>query len=280
MLACVLACAPPASAQITVDAYLDLASVDAVGASITGPLLDRGTHGVTRGWNGSPGGEALALGQVTRLQAVTVRGDTTYPPSHASRSIAYHHTSSFTVAELGLPSGQSALTLAGYVRLGPSDVGSASQLYDLWSIKNFPGNYCIFQLRNGGQGASGTGYYVSIETDAGGVTTHSAPVVVTPQAIYWVSLHANYVTGRCQMDVYGPATSSAVPFLASVTASQSTGSSLAIVQIGQNESGIDPGTSYFQDLVLDWSTPTTFPLGPGSIGSAQGPTAPSGLRIH
>jgi hypothetical protein len=278
MLAFVLACAPPASAQITVDAYLDLVSPDPVGSPITGALLDLGTHG-PMGWSGSPGGETLAASQIPLLQPITVRGDATYPPSHASRAIAYHHTSSFTFAEYQLPSGLSALTLAGYVRFGPSDVGSASQLYDLWSIKNLPGHYCILQLRNGGAGASGTGYYVSIETDASG-TVHSPPVVVTPQAIYWVSLHASYVTGRCQMDVYGPATPSAAPFLASVTASQSTGGNVAIVQIGQNESGIDPGTSYFQDLVLDWSTPATFPLGPGSIGSIQAPSAPLGLRVR
>jgi hypothetical protein len=250
MLACVLACAPPTSAQITVDAYLDLVSPDSDGSSITGALLDRGTHG-PKVWSGTPGGEALAVSQVPRLQPITVRGDATYPLSNGSRAIAYHHTSSFTVAEYPLPSGLSELTLAGYVRLGPSDVGSASQLYDLWSIKNFPGG-----------------------------TVHSAPVVVTPQAIYWASLHASYVTGRCQMDVYGPATASSAPFLASVTASQSTGGNLAIVQIGQNESGINPGTSYFQDLVLAWSTPTTFPLGPGSTGSIQAPAAPLGLSVR
>jgi hypothetical protein len=278
MLACVLACAPPASAQITVDAYLDLVSPDSDGSSITGALLDRGMHG-PKVWSGSPGGEAVAASQIPRLQPITVRGDATYPLSQPSRAIAYHHTSSFTVAEYPLPSGLSELTLAGYVRLGPSDVGSASQLYDLWSIKNAPGHYCIFQLRNGGSGASGNGYNVSIETDASG-TVHSPPVVVTPQAIYWVSLHASYATGRCQMDVYGPATSSAAPFLASVTASQSTGGNLAIVQIGQNESGINPGTSYFQDLVLAWSSPTTFPLGPGSTGSIQAPAMPSGLSVR
>jgi len=246
--------------NLRADIYVDLLG-SSQGQTLTASILATGTIGTSSGWDVSPSplrAMSVAPHHQSLLTGVTVNG-TTYPTTHASQSMAFDHSYDYSYALLNVPSGHAMCTVAGWIVFGPPNVGTASSVFDLVSIKNLSGHFLILQLNNGNSNSAGV-YAVHAHSDGNGSLV-SADIVITPGSTYWFSLHADYLGGTGTLSVFdtlGRQVGS------TQTIKQQTGGGCGWVQIGNNEVGKAAGySSYFENILVDYTT-AVFPLGPGA----------------
>jgi len=236
-----------------------------VGNTLTAAALGNGTRGNANldGWGVAPdpptgftiGAHAdnRALGGVVVVDAVE------YGPSNASQSLAFDHTQNFTVVLTSLTAGKRRVTMAGWITFGPPQVAPGSAvLFDYLIVHGAAtGQYVCLQLLNGA--APGNTYGLNLETNPGGVTTHSAYITLVPGDTYWVTFQADFTGGTARLEVYSTAF---VQGGATASVAQTTGEDIQIIRIGNNEAGTAAATSYFENWLVDY-TNAVFPLGPG-----------------
>jgi hypothetical protein len=257
------------------DIYTDLNTADATGTTLSGAILDSGTHGTTAGWGVSPATPTgLTIGaHLKDRNDVVVVGGTTYAANSTCRSFSILHTSpnNFIYGDLEIPLGHRAATVAGFIKLGPTT--ASSDLWDWVMIKGaISAQYCVMQLRTNG----GSQYALNIETNPGGSTQHSADLTVSANTTYWFCLRGDYNTGIARLGIWE--TVGWTKF-GGLLATMTTGEDIQFIDVGQRENGTESGkTSFIEQIVIDY-TEALFPLGPSAITADPSRASTKGRKL-
>ena len=246
--------------MIIADAYENLLGSGNVGDQLTGAIANAGSQGTNaQNWGlTSPAGMTVGATSASRvtLDSIQVPGGTVFPKGTSSRSMAYNNQSNFSFIQYFPPGTNSKLALGLWITLGPNFNNFAT--YDLVSVISQNGHYALIQL------TSGIPYAVRIETDFGGVT-RSANIGTGSGSTLWCSLLTDFVGGVAQLQTFDTAGA----LTGNVSCSQLTGDTIASVKVGNNEAGTDTTTTFFENMVLNWTAPSAnFPLGPISMAKS------------
>jgi hypothetical protein len=275
---------PDASAQVPVDAYLNLGSATsspaAPGTQVTAAILNNGTLGSALSWSATMGNQSTMKvgGHVSGCNLgtnISVNG-VTYTPSTPSQSFAYNDNTNFSDWQARTPGGTKvSVGFCFQSGIAPSATGS---LVDRLVIYSNTGHFAVFQQCPGGGGSCVDNKFW-IETDGanGTTTTHSGGIVIETGVPYWVTMQADFTTGvgRAQLAVYQaqPPYSQVGATVSAPLATQNE--SISSLRIGNDEIFTGNDTSYFENLIVDF-THAQFPLGVGNA-SVSPPNAPTSL---
>lgn len=257
----------PAGSVGPIDALLDM-NTSTPGTALTTTILNSGTQGLNN--TGQWGSTSLTPFTVAPHKApcamygtVMVNG-ALVAINHTSQSIAFNHTSSTFTGDLSIPlatgpAGFTQVTVSGCMIVGPASVAAGSAvLFDFHYLRISAGGYSTMQLNNGNCGGAGT-YALNIEADPGGVTTHSACIILTPQEAILYSFQMDSAAGLASLKVQD---ASSLSVLGSVTQATRTGI-IDLYRIGNNEAGTSSGNfSYFENTYLKYTGGSIFPMGP------------------
>jgi hypothetical protein len=251
-----LAHTAPSYPAVLVDVLVPM-NTSTSGTTLTPPILVAGSLGtcITAAspddcpWLAAASGMTVGAPQAgcANLGPVTVNGGSTY----AAASLAYHNlaladTSNFTVSQWYTDYGietQTNVTVAGCIHLGPT--AGTGDTYDLVSLDGETNSFAaILQLK------AGTGAAYAFEIENGIAATVSAQIPVTSQGTYWFSLNVDMVGGLATLYIYSTSGSLVG---GPVTVVMPTSTAFDAVLIGNNESGTDSGTTYFQNVMIDWT---------------------------
>ena len=230
------------------------------GTSLTEAIMNTGTvegascnAGTNCSW-GPPANSAFTVGAnqgvLTNLGPVAVNGGTTYAAKTLSyNSVAYNTDVAgpgtiVTLAVGGAPG--TATSVSGLVGLTtpPVEPASGSDM-DMLSFYTTNGDYAVTQFN---PHCTGSAYGVRIEVKP---TAHSSCISVLPQTNYYFAMYYNFTSGLATLYVYNP---NGTLFGSTSVTSGDKGGTFLSVDFGNNESGFEPGTSYFQNLMLNWTT--------------------------
>jgi hypothetical protein len=228
------------------------------GTSLTAAIMNAGTvcaTGSTCTW-GTPPTSGFTVGanqpSLTNLGPVAVNGGQTY----AANTLNYNNVAFND--DIAGPGNNETFSFGGNAAKATtvSEVvgiltppaqqlsGSDMDMVILWASN---GDYAVTQFNP--SCSSGGVYGVRIET--GHPTLHSGCINVLPQTDYYFAMSSNFTTGLATLYVY--TTSGTLVGSTSVT-SGATGSAFSQITIGNNEGGYEPGTTYFQNMLVNWST--------------------------
>ena len=240
-----------------------------VGAALTPSVMSAGTIGSVSSWSQSAGAAGMTVGahHVSLPVSVSVNG-TTYNSSHATQSMAYDNGQHNTAIVANFPGNANAVTVSGYITLGPPSLGFAAQMIDLICIFNLQGHFAVLQFNPGNTTGNGTGYGLHLHSDGNGIII-SPDIIVTPGATYWYTMKADYTAGKATLNLYDTSGN----FVGTQNIVLQTGAPLQMIFYGNNEIGTSSGhTTYFEDTLIDY-THAAFPLVPGA-GSPPPPPPP------
>jgi hypothetical protein len=136
-------------------------------------------------------------------------------------------------------------------------------------VDDIVGNWVVMQ-----QSPSNIGYGVWMET--GSPTAHPSgfiPMVAGKR--YAFSLLANYPANNGKLAIFDPANNFAQVGSTLTSSIGATTSEVAKVYVGNLETGTSSGTTYFEDVMFDW-TNHIFPKYP-KASVAAGPAPPTSL---
>lgn len=263
-----------ASTFLFAETYIDM-NTSSPGTTLTTAILGNGTLGVyDPPWTISTSpltGMTVGTHDASfALPSSLIVGNTTYTTSHTSQAINYDHSQSSRQAVMPLAPGRFIATWAGWINIAPACGGAG--LYDYVVIEDSSSHHSVFQYSNG----TGSSCIIQTETNPGGVTTHSAGIVVTPGKYWGVLLH-DAVNGIAKIALYNTSMSqiSGSP----VSSALDTGVYVLRVRIGNNEVATTTATSVFENQIINtYLTGTTttstgvFPLIPAA--------APTQYRVN
>jgi sugar lactone lactonase YvrE len=230
------------------------------GTTLTESIMNAGTvygascdAGANCSW-GPPatGAFTVAADQegLANLGPVAVNGGTTYAANALSyNSVAYNTdiAGPGTVVTLDIGGGPgTATSVSGLVGLTtpPIEPESASNI-DMFIFYSTNGDYAVTQFN---PHCTGDTYGVWIEVKP---TARSSCISVLPQTNYYFAMYYNFTSGLATLYVYNP---NGTLFGSTSITSGDIGGTLSQVRFGNDESGFAPGTSYFQNLMLNWTT--------------------------
>lgn len=252
--------------MILCDNLIDMAVANIDGSTITTPILDAGTQGTPQGvWSivgtaptvQSSGGTAR-----DRLDEVGLRdAGLIFNRRSTHRRIAFDTLNGSSWLAITTAGGTfGGFSVGAWITLGPLDQGVGGSLFDLVRVDDLTVGWAVIQLQNG-NAPNGGGYAVNLHTNPGGVTTYTGHFVTTQNSTHWFSLWYDAINFTSQMDIYD--TNGVLEY--STTASTNAGSgSIAKLSIGNSEVGSVAGTTYFENMVIDW-TEARKPLGPWGL---------------
>jgi len=249
--------------NLNVDWYLTMTN-GAIGTVVTAAIMTNGTLPVTSGlWSKTGTGKLHVGGHTNNLHSTVTVGAVTIPVDFANHSLCLSNTSAneFTTWEMDTSIADRKMTIAGWVYLAVTNKASGQPLFDLVSMQGeATGQSVVAQLQSG---PSGT-YVLEIESNPGGVTTHSSNINVNPRTWYWLSLKGDYNTGVGQCSLYVYDTNFAL--VGSVTSTNSVGENInPAMHLGQNEGGAGGNSSdifCFEHIVGAHGAKAIQPLGP------------------
>lgn len=249
------------------DAFIDM-NGQTDGTTLTTTILNNGTRGNVSSWSltpATPTGFTVAASFQNRLNSVRVGpvAGTTYTTSNASHCLSLDTTHNFTYATF-TPVAQSGgnlrhkASVGCFISIGViGDTGN--ELYDLIRLEmGLSGELAVCQLTAGN---GGTNYYLTIETNPSGATTHTGAVVVTTGTTYWVNICLDIDVLAAKMSVYN--TSGSLLTGGAITGAAvvgSTGDYIGAIKIGNSEVGTSAGTTKFENIIIN--TSGVFPFGP------------------
>jgi hypothetical protein len=146
---------------------------------------------------------------------------------------------------MAVPGGHQQVVANGYVVLGTSVTGNM----DLITFYGTNGDWATLQAQAGGG--------VALET--GGPTKRSSIIPMTAGHRYSFSLLYDEVNGLGQLNIYDPSTGFSQ--VGHVTSAMPKGNAVANLNVGNIEAGTASTTTFFEDVMLDW-TNHTFPQFP------------------
>jgi hypothetical protein len=225
-----------------------------------GTVSSQCTVGSTCSFGGSLGGPSdftvgANQGACSNLGAVQMTGSD--GPLYAAQSLNYknlahndagNNTNAYWQFN-GTPGSAKVVMALSCITLGPPPQPTSGSDWDIMGVWDTLGDYWEAQLNNKCIGSSAN-YGLRIETKP---TAHSSNCIpLAPQGTYYIEVIANMATGYGQVSAWtaggtflGTASSAAGDF----------GGTFRYIQIGNNESGNNPGTtSYFQNLMANWTS--------------------------
>lgn len=271
--------------SITCDKYIDMNTNHPNGTTLTVAIMNAGSIGSGGTWTMSPAtptGLTINKSNKTLFDTIDVRAVVKDGPNHSSRSIQVDNTKNFIYANLDISTfATTKVSVGGWSKLGPVNIFPSGNLYDLWQIiLNLSGDLCEYQIANGSAPTS-TGYGITLETTSvSHGTINSGYVDCIPGNIFWITIFADCAAGVYKFNSYNR--DGSIFAQASMAGHQNgvggdqDGDTIGSIRIGQNEAGADGGTSWYEDMVIDWTT-ASFPLIPSEwLGSAY-ITGPDGV---
>ena len=185
----------------------------------------------------------------------------------------------------GTPGLSSIVAATACITLGPPAQldGSDWDIMGLWGLL---GSYGEAQVNAYCPNEGDYGIRIEEKTSSGAII-HSSCIAIAPQGTYWVALVDDFSTGATYMWIY--TAQGSLIGNTSVTGGLS-GDTVSYLQLGNNESGNNPGTyTYFQNLMLNWTsasistplfwanTPLQYiPVTPCRVADTRNPTGPFG----
>jgi hypothetical protein len=257
---------------------------NSIGTAIGASVMSAGTIGTGITWQvGYPTpAPATAPGMTvgashTRLPGDVIVNGTTYPAGYSTQSIAYDNaTSGFSAMQANIPTGHTAITVAGYITFPPAD--PTGNVMDLVRV-DLSGHFCILQpnnstFRNGGNPNSP--YGVHVHSDGNG-TLYSSDIQVTPGQTYWYSMKCDFGVRQGTLNMYD--INGNLLGNVSVLLSAAGASRINRVLFGNIEIGKSPGNStYFENTLIDY-TNAAFPLVASPSSDSVPPNPPVNLRV-
>jgi hypothetical protein len=216
-----------------------------------------GTSGAGE-WTGTASSAIVAAATANSLHSAFTISGVDYGPSNTSLRAKIDNNAAFTQHFVDIASiAVRNLTVAGFVTFGQTDTGASAALYDVVQIQgSVTGQSVILQLDT--KQVSGANHYdVNIETNPGGVTTHSSHINVAKDTTYWFSLRWSN-GGTASLKLFETSTWTEI---GSVTSSQTTGEDIGPVNFGHGEGGTQSTFMYLENIVFDY-TNFVQPLGP------------------
>lgn len=243
---------------LTVDYYMTMTN-GSIGSAMTVAILTNGTTPKVQGLWSSSGSGGMGLGGHTNnlLHPVLCNG-TTFPVDFANQSLRITNTSTFRYAQFETTITSRKVTASGYIYLAPTNNSTTGGgLYDLVSIKGLnTGGFAIMQLNANGSGSS---YYLNIESDPGGITTHSTHITVTPATWYWYSFKSDFTIGSNSLAIFD---TSGNQVGSTVVSTNRSGEDIYPLRFGNAENGSSSGVNCFEHTMIAVGANAVQPLGP------------------
>lgn len=274
---CVVGMMTPEADDVSADGTTSILTTQIMRASNIGPQDRLGTTSAFTLTPASPTGltkAALRTGQAPFV-LTRVRSTGLVPQNAPFKTIRVYHGNNFIYYEQDLSNlNLFQCTMAGPLLMGVPDEGVSPQLHDYWGFfGQVTGEFCVMQL-------GFTNLDMRLEVNPGGVTTHSGPIALTPDTLYWCCFRCDYIVGVAQLAAY---TYPAMVLVGSVSVTMSHGGGefLGHTRQGNGEVGIDANHSSYFWCGLDW-TDAPFPLLPNVFYPPQydiAPQVPVGMRM-
>ncbi len=231
---------------LTVDLLVPM-NTSTPGTALTSTIMQNGTVSDCSGctWASPPAGNTVGSFQpgCANIGAVTVNG-VTYPTGSLTyNSIAHADSANGTVWNFNFSNKPTNLSIGACIKLGMPGQPNGND-YDYWMVQDLAGNFALLQFTNN----CGSGNFATrIEID-GGVT--SGCINVATQGTYYFSLYINSTANTSSLYVF---TTAGVQVGKASLGGKFTGP-LTNVRIVSNENGTDSGTTYMQNLMMNWNT--------------------------
>jgi hypothetical protein len=236
------------------------------GTTLTATIANAGTVcggncavGTNVSWGGSAGnptdftvgtnsGLTSNLGPIQLTNGGTLYAAQTQNYNNLAHNDADNNTNAF-LSYSGTPGTKTSTSILFSITIGAPYIASGSD-WDVAGIWLISGQYYEAQINDDCN--AGGEYGMRIET--GHPTAHSAGCIpIIPQQTYWVSLSADFTLGYATLSIYTP---NGTLVGQQVQVTTDTGSTLYYIQIGNNESANNSGTStLFQNLMVNFSAP-------------------------
>lgn len=250
----------------TMDVWLPMAH-GTLGTVLTGAGLNTDAKGPAVSWTfnpATPTGYTFNVAQGDVGGSVTVAG-VTYPFGTATQSVGLNDANSFTYMDGTVSTGQRIVVLNGYVTPGAALASPAfnGQPWDQVIARSADSaGAVVMQLWNGGNVNNCLCYYIETNGAGGFIGRSTAFIQVVTGHRYAYSLLFDETNGVAKLALFDPSNNFA-QVGSTITQAQETGQNFLGVRIGNAEAGTSTGTTFFEDVLLDW-TNHTFPNKPAS----------------
>jgi hypothetical protein len=283
--------------SMNVDALISM-NTSTPGTTLTNAIANAGMVssqcivGLTCSFNGvadfevgpnQPGCSNLGAVQMTGIGGATYAAQTLNYNSMAHNDA--NNNSNAYMYLIGPPAVSTVVAATACITLGPPAQldGSDWDIMGLWGLL---GSYGEAQVNAYCPNEGDYGIRIEEKTSSGAII-HSSCIGIAPQGTYWVALVDDFSSGSTYMWVY--TAQGSLIGNTSVTGGLS-GDSVYYLQLGNNESGNNPGTfTYFQNVMLNWTsasvsaplfwpdTPLQFiPVTPCRVADTRNATGPFG----
>lgn len=172
-------------------------------------------------------------------------------PTFATQTLNYNNVAhpDTTFNAISLFSFNSGIRPVNFTIAGCFSLGMPGQLngndYDMVWPQDNSGHGSIIQIGNGCGGASGQ---FGVRIEANTPFSHSACIRLFPQSTYWFSLNSNGNTSISTLTVRTPSGT----LVGQVTVTSTVGA-ITQVRMSSNENGTDSGTTFYQNVMMDWT---------------------------
>lgn len=241
----------------TVDELFQFAN-GTVGNTVTTATLAAGGVGPAVSWAlnpATPTGFTFAVSQGNMGGSVTV-GSTTFPFGTPTEAIALNDANNFTYGTGSVSSNQKQVVANGFITFGAANAGVSGLNWDLVLLNDTNSSAAVILQLNNGQPC----YCVRIETNGTNGVQRSSNITITPGNRYSFSLLLDENGGQAKLAIFDPSNGFA-QVGSTVQVIQNTGFNFTSMRFGNAEAGTSTGTTYFENLMLDW-TNHTFPRTP------------------
>ena len=247
------------SVTLPVDLGTPLNVSSKTGSALTATMLNTGTIasdctvGSSCSW--TTAGSAFTVGPsqsgCSNIGLVSIRSGSTYGAGAWNNdSLAFDSTKTLNTSSLSLPGNITSVSALFCAVMGMS-ASPYANLFDMFVIEDLGGYYAVLpQLMTSCGGISGN-FGVNIEgKSSAGATVHSSCIKLTQGATYWFAANYNSAAGTASLYVY---TAAGSPVGNVSLSNLKTGNPIYDLRIGNNETGTFTGTTYFQNLMVDWT---------------------------
>lgn len=222
--------------------YADLTNQTS-GATLTTTILGNGSHGDYTGWTltpATPTGFRVANSFVNKTSPLIV-GTGVYNTGDASKSFEITNSVTLTYSEIGI-SDHARLTVSGFITIGANGA-LGGDLYDLVFVRNTGSQFATIQYN---QGTDNLG----IETNPGGVTTHSTGFTASTGTTYKFNFFVDFKNTICKWTAWNSAGTQVVSENATLATNQLD---IAVIRLGQGQTGTDTLTvNKLEHIMVDY----------------------------
>jgi len=292
LLLLVTLCSRPSNAQTCpafspVDLFIDM-NGEPAGTTVTSANLTAATEGTSIDWASVTSDETFAASQVALPGSLSIIGGTAYGCGYATQSLAVNEAASFPTSIMNFDNGDTQVVASGWIINLPPNQGGAGDLYDYVTLEGEAANAGSVVQVQPGTGESCGAYGMELESYSGGSggTSHSPCLPITPGSTVFFSVYVNYgSSGNCNgtgsgnvnapcegLHVYTTNGTTFTEVGTGVAVALDGTDTLGRMLIGNDENATFSGTSYFQNIMIDYTNHVwpNLPTGGGTSGGTTG----------